>query len=380
MTHENLTTFNMGSYDADIAWTFDFAQTDMPYDFASPRHWGTPSVGDASDTGFPLQQQTFHTITKVPHQPVCDSTEDKTEVDEGVSKDWPDNLSGSKSPSRQLKRRPLDSQVWQSIEREAQRNSDQFAAYPRSFSGTIDYTIRASQIVALSLLPVNETPNSEISDAVYPLPAVLEYYLRLYFHHVHDRFPVIHIPTFDISRTAPLLLMTMILAGSNYAKADRGRFSSLFWSPLRVAVMKKIEIDMQYVGHVVLLAVTITDDTQLRTTDNILTFLLLCLAGTWSGNKQGYEFAEGYRGILVTASRRSRLMDCRPTRQDKNASLHDTWLDWIETEKKRRLGICIYVSIDHSNSYFLSTLKSCFSDIRLPVSVIVQQSNVYLQS
>jgi hypothetical protein len=44
-----------------------------------------------------------------------------------------------------------------------------------------------------------------------------------------------------------------------------------------------------------------------------MTTFLLCLAGTWSGSKQAYEFAEGGRGPLITACRRARLLDCRPS-------------------------------------------------------------------
>lgn len=164
------------------------------------------------------------------------------------------------------------------------------------------------------------------------MPTVLEYYLRLYFHHVHDRYPVIHLSTFDINQTAPLLLATMMLAGSSHSKADRGRFCNLFYGPIRTAIMKKVDVDGSY----------------LRTVDNIFTFLLLCLCGTWSGDKQAYEFAEGSRGILVTASRRCRLMDCRPNRLIPTlrqfTMLEAAWRSWIEAERRKRLGLSIYVS------------------------------------
>lgn len=80
-----------------------------------------------------------------------------------------------------------------------------------------------------------------------------------------------------------------------------------------------------------------------------MTYFLLCLAGTWSGSKHSYEFAEGGRGILVTACRRSRLLDCRPTsrvepdQRSDRSSLASNWMAWIETEKRKRLGLSIYV-------------------------------------
>lgn len=94
------------------------------------------------------------------------------------------------------------------------------------------------------------------------------------------------------------------------------------------------------------------DRSQLRDVDNILIFFLFCLAGTWSGSKQFYEFAEGGRGILVTACRRSRLLDCRPSArveigrflQPGISHMQAAWLAWVETEKRKRLGLSIYVS------------------------------------
>lgn len=83
----------------------------------------------------------------------------------------------------------------------------------------------------------------------------------------------------------------------------------------------------------------------MRSIDNILTLFLFCLSGAWSGNKQLYEFAEGGRGMLVTACRRSRLLDCRPAAKVQNERTDAKWLAWVESEKQKRLGLSIYVSL-----------------------------------
>jgi len=67
-----------------------------------------------------------------------------------------------------------------------------------------------------------------------------------------------------------------------------------------------------------------------------------------------YEFAEGARGILITACRRCRLLDHRPSarvepkifQQQGHEPLEALWLAWIETEKRKRLGLSIYVGDD----------------------------------
>lgn len=120
---------------------------------------------------------------------------------------------------------------------------------------------------------------------------------------------------------------------------------------------------------------------QLRSVDNILTYFLLCLAGTWSGSKHSYEFAEGGRGILVTACRRSRLLDCRPSariepeQRSGRSQLDASWLAWIETEKRKRLGLSIYV-----RSLPLRFCTTDSSDIRLPIPRTLQQPTLRQQS
>jgi hypothetical protein len=54
----------------------------------------------------------------------------------------------------------------------------------------------------------------------------------------------------------------------------------------------------------------------------------------------------------VTACRRSRLLDCRPSarveierfQRPGLSQMQAAWLAWVETEKRKRLGLSIYVS------------------------------------
>jgi hypothetical protein len=94
-----------------------------------------------------------------------------------------------------------------------------------------------------------------------------------------------------------------------------------------------------------------TNSSQLRSIDNMLTYFLLCLDETWSGSRQSYDAAGGGRGILVTACRRMRLLDCRPCGRHDTGRFQQagpgtqaaTWLAWAEMEKRKRLGLSIYV-------------------------------------
>jgi hypothetical protein len=91
---------------------------------------------------------------------------------------------------------------------------------------------------------------------------------------------------------------------------------------------------------------------QLRSVQHLLAFFLVSLSAMWLGHKMFYERAEGDRGELAIYCRRFELLDCRvkkkysqsQSRQNRKR-VEDSWMDWINEEQKKRLGLCIYVSL-----------------------------------
>ncbi|KAF8849640.1 hypothetical protein BDZ45DRAFT_662909 [Acephala macrosclerotiorum] len=316
----------MGSYDADMSWTLDYLPAE-----GSPNYLLDQDMLNAFDDfgrdPYAYQQPLQYS------QPTVNDNEDAEADDEDTS-DWPDKVK-SEAPERQPNRvipfqlLPIS---WQPVLDEARA------------SGFSSSTIRPFQMLNENLRQLllsdlnglnfkNEMSRPEISDAMFPPVGVLDFFLRLYVRYIQPRFPVLHLPTFDIYNSPPLLLVVMMFLGSSHSSTDRGRFSRLFHEHLRIALIRIQELDKTY----------------LRCVDNILTYFLLCLAGTWSGSKHSYEFAEGGRGILVTACRRSRLLDCRhsariePNQRSGRSPMDAAWLAWIETEKRKRLGLSIYI-------------------------------------
>ena len=214
----------------------------------------------------------------------------------------------------------------------------------------INTALRQSLIDALNGDQLrNEFSIAEIGDAMFPPPEALDFFLRLYLQFIQPRFPVLHLPTFDIYTCPPFLLVAMLLLGSSHSFSDNGRFTGTFHHNLRVACLRMQELDTKFVRTLVHLW-SGTDKLQLRSLDSILTYFLLCLAGTWSMSKESYEFAEGSRGVLITACRRMRLLDCRPSSFDTSKfrnspfGLEETkWLAWIDNEKSKRLGLSVYM-------------------------------------
>ncbi|KAJ6111552.1 hypothetical protein N7523_007613 [Penicillium sp. IBT 18751x] len=71
----------------------------------------------------------------------------------------------------------------------------------------------------------------------------------------------------------------------------------------------------------------------------------------WVGQKAAYERFEVDRGDLAVYCRRSQLLDCRKKRQTSSQAssrhnrnrVEEAWLNWINDEQKKRLGLCIYL-------------------------------------
>ncbi|CAG8972743.1 hypothetical protein HYALB_00006834 [Hymenoscyphus albidus] len=312
----------MGSYDADISWTLNSLHSE-----GSPTNYlDDPNFGD-----FVLNPYQYQAVSY--RQDDVSALDADDAVDEDKN-DWPDK------PDSQLPRAPrvvplhLIPTSWQTVLEEAR--SILFAPNIVGAIRPVNEPLRNELICALDD-PTFRNPLSkpQINDAMFPPAEVIEFFLHMYLQHVHSRFSVLHLPTFDIYNTSRHLLLAMCFLGSSHSRMDRGRFSRLFYDHLRLAFLRSSEMDPK----------------SLRITDNILTSFLLCMTGTWSGSKQSYEFAEGARGTLVTTMRRARLLDCRPSSRISvekykapGVSEWDAiWFAWAETEKRKRLGLCIYM-------------------------------------
>lgn len=250
--YDNDMSFNMGSYDADIAWTFDFAQADnMDFSF---NNMLTPSVGEGSDSSYgdaQFQQNPYHQLDHKKRPRGVESNIEAIEGEEDIPNDWPDKVSRPGSPRQRLPhRRHISPNFWHSVADEALRHGSHLkpiSAVMWNEAG-IDHAVRQAQIAALHISPSVDGNGTTINDTAFPPPPVLDYFVQLYFEHLHPRFPVIHLPTFDVHKTSSVLLAIMALAGSTHSKANRGRFTSMFYNHARKAILSQHESDSNYVS------------------------------------------------------------------------------------------------------------------------------------
>jgi len=243
----------MGSYDADISWTLNHFQPD-----GSPNMFLDQDLMDFVENPYqqPQPQQPIPQYnqpqppTNSYNQPDQDADGD---ADDDDQHDWPDKDFKSAAPGRTAQRvvpLGLNSESpasWYSVVEEARtsglnaRSMRPYQAFNDQMRATIIFTMNSFSFVR------NDFSRREVSDKVFPPSEVLDYYMRLYFQYIQPRFPILHMPTFDLYSCPPLLLLAMMFLGSSHSKADRGRFLRLFHERLRVACIRMQEIDPKFV-------------------------------------------------------------------------------------------------------------------------------------
>jgi len=236
---ENTNSY-MGSYDGDISWTLNSFQSE-----SSPSYRLDTDMNTFDD--FPLNPYPYPSLQYNQHTNPID-TEDAEDED---ANDWPDKVRRPTTPPKRAPRivpRHLIPVFWQPVLEEA-RASGLSAATTRPMQ-QINDGLRQLLLGTLNGSNYGRTEISrpEISDAIFPPAEALDFFLRLYIQYIQPRFPVLHLPTFDMYNCPPLLLIAMMCLGSSHSGSDRGRFSRLFHDHLRIAVIRMQEVDPEYVG------------------------------------------------------------------------------------------------------------------------------------
>ncbi|KAL4748227.1 fungal-specific transcription factor domain-containing protein [Aspergillus terricola var. indicus] len=314
--------YGEGSFDADLAWILEMAPPDCM----------TASMLATDD---PSQPNPLPIATAIPSRDGdMGPGNGGYSASFGDGNSWPD-VDGLPNPpgARDAPGLVVPASDWWVDAHEISSSTQ--AGEERARHLTVDVAVRARLLASLQQESSAKNGLLAPEETQFPSVEILEHFLRLFFEHVHPRFPAIHRPTFATATAPPFLLLAMMLLGSSHSTSNRANFGAVYLRPVVVMFSRMQALDTAF----------------LRETDNILTLLFLCVSAAWSGHKFAFEFAEGARGILVTACRRCRLLDCRlkpspdaETSPSMRARLHQSWQSWIRTEQRKRLALSIYAN------------------------------------
>jgi hypothetical protein len=242
----------MGSYDADISWTLNHFQPD-----GSPNMFLDQDLMDFLENPYQQpqpQMPQYNQQQQSMNQYPAEDPDPDADAEDDDQNDWPDKVSRPSTPNRHAQRivpiglNTESPATWITVIEEARRSGlNARSIRPYQQLGDQIRTSILSTINSFSFVR-NDFSRREVSDKVFPPSEALDYYLRLYFQYIQPRFPIIHLPTFDIYSCPPLLLLAMMFLGSSHSKADRGRFLRLFHERLRVACIRMQEVDPKFVS------------------------------------------------------------------------------------------------------------------------------------
>ncbi|KAJ5710472.1 C2H2 type zinc finger domain protein [Penicillium malachiteum] len=97
-------------------------------------------------------------------------------------------------------------------------------------------------------LPEGLYSDEDNNQHIFPPHPTITYFLQLFFVHVHPRFPVLHVATFDPNGVPPILLLAMAISGSSYSESNKSKFALTYLTRVRLSIRFMQERDQNYVS------------------------------------------------------------------------------------------------------------------------------------
>ncbi|KIW22529.1 uncharacterized protein PV07_12407 [Cladophialophora immunda] len=182
----------------------------------------------------------------------------------------------------------------------------------------------------------------------------LEKLVNIYFAEFHPNLPVMHKPTWDISKSPTYLIAALACLGSTSYHKKRG---------LDEETSLLAEICLRHLNK----AYRLGPDSY-QNIDFVTASMLHQVYGLGVGLPSIHESADNFRGILVLSLRRTgvyrsrnatdpwnlRVPDLAELDLEDNSRLEAAWLQWRTTEMAKRLAWCLF---EYDNSLSCLTTK-----------------------
>lgn len=241
--------YGEGSFDADLAWILDMAP--MSSETIQRMQERLPVAGPAPgsfDSSLQISQQLNQQV--IGNMSADCGVESRHHTSIENRNNWPDEdeLPGAGPISLEESTYIIpDSRSWVDwgeLSSPLERLQD---APTQSF--TVNPEIRARLLQTLIENASYKDGLLSPEDAQFPVPEVLEYFLKLFFEHVQIRFPVIHRATFSTSTAPSFLLLSMMLLGSSHSRTNYGKFVAAYLRPVVVMFQRLQALDITMVSR-----------------------------------------------------------------------------------------------------------------------------------
>ncbi|KAK5264338.1 hypothetical protein LTR96_010355 [Exophiala xenobiotica] len=224
--------------------------------------------------------------------------------------------------------RSTESRWWRNDMGAASSRTLQGASQLFGASDVLDERKRSS-IVELLSLPLSRIPWQEDVSMLrtLPRPDVLDHLVDLYFLHFHELWPIIHQPTFEVSKAPTIQVLSMACIGACYS----GLENSLDFADTLAELCRRTSTWMA--EH---------DPRFLRSPSYGISLLLQHIHAIGSGSRRLFEMTDSSRSRLVNIGRHmnhfcTNLHASRSNLSSRTVDTYERWLEWVRKEQVCRL-------------------------------------------
>lgn len=190
------------------------------------------------------------------------------------------------------------------------------------------------------------TPDGSVVSVDHPLLSLerLQAWLDLFFLRFNTVYPLIHLPTFELTTTETVLLLSMLLLGGTYADKDAHQLAVCIHDVLRPQIFSNSGFSAKPELWVLQ-----------------ATLLTECLGKSRAGQKQ-HDMSHLFHGLLINLIRRSDCQSVVPeTESGSRKDLTGDWKAWAIAEQKKRLAqLCFVWDVQHAVLFSQSLCMSAF--------------------
>ena len=181
-------------------------------------------------------------------------------------------------------------------------------------------------------------------------PSALQCYIFLFFKHVNTVWPLIHKPTFDASKSDPMLLSAIIVNGMHFGDTPShelaARIGQKLWGTyVSLDDFRPARATLPMLQALLLSEYTCNDHTELLSNTDKLTFACSAaeLFGKQMSNRPQHEMGHLFHNFTITLARRNAVFSAIPVILPGPEGSERQWRAWAREEEKKRIALFAFM-------------------------------------